>query len=166
MSRWGCIGLLGGSLLGLLLLLVLALVIRPTTPVVAVQPAAAPDLTLFLSERSASRVASQTLGQAVAVNFEPGGRVILTTSVNVAGLEPIADLGLSLERQGNIVVSQLHWLQVGFLRVPATWLPPQAVAWGTRPGEQITAKLPPQFTLVGLSTSADGVTLQLDLTEN
>ena len=165
MSRWGCTGLFVGSLLGVLILILLVVMIQPATPPVAVQPAAvAPDLSLFLSERSASRFASQALGKPATLNFEPQGQVILTTSVNIAGLEPVANLGLSLERQDNVVVSRLHWLQIGFLRLPARWLPQEIVELGTRPGEQIMSKLPPQFILVGFATTADGISLQLDLT--
>jgi hypothetical protein len=165
MSRWGCTGLFVGSLLGVLILILLVVMIQPATPSVAVQPAAvAPDLSLFLSERGVSRFAGQALGKPAAINFEPQGQMILTTSVDIAGLEPVANLGLSLERQGNVVVSRLHWLQVGFLRLPARWLPQEVIELGTGPGEQITSKLPPQFTLVGLTTTADGISLQLNLT--
>lgn len=165
MSRWGCIGLLVGSLLGVLLLILLAFILRPGTPLVTDQPAVvAPDLTLFLSEQSVSRFATQALGRPAAINFEPGGQMTLTTSIYVAGLEPVADVGLSLQRQGSTVVSQLHWLQVGFLRLPARWLPQEIVKLGTQTGERITSQLPPQFTLVGLTTTTDGINLQLDLT--
>ncbi|MBI1880581.1 MAG: hypothetical protein HYR94_20580 [Chloroflexi bacterium] len=165
MSRWGCLGLLVGSLLGVLLLILLVAMIRPVTPPVALQPVAVvPDLTLFLSERSASRFASQALGQPAGINFEPGGQMIVTTSVNIAGFEPVADLGLSLARQGDTVVSQLHWLQIGFLRLPARWLPQEVVELGRRPGEQFTSQLSPQFTLVGLTTTTDGINLQLNMT--
>jgi hypothetical protein len=89
--------------------------------------------------------------------------MILTTAVNIAGLEPVADVGLSLQRQGNNVTSQLHWLQVGFLSLPARWLPQEIIELGTQAGLQITAQLPPQFRLVGLTTTTDGINLQLDL---
>jgi hypothetical protein len=166
MSRWGCIGLLVGSLLGLLLLVLLTFMIRPAMPLVTDQPAVpAPDLTLFLSEQSVGRFAMQALGRPAAINFEPGGQMILTTAINIAGLEPVADVGLSLQRQGNNVTSQLHWLQVGFLSLPARWLPQEIIELGTQAGPQITAQLPPQFRLVGLTTTTDGINLQLDLVE-
>lgn len=165
MSRWGCIGLLAGTLVGVLLLILLVSAIRPETPSVTDQPTAtAPDLTLFLSEQSVSRFASQALGRPAAINFEPGGQMIVTASIKVAGLEPVADAGLSLQRQGSTVVSQLHWLQIGYLRLPVRWLPQEIVELGTQAGPRITAQLPPQFTLVGLSTTTDGINLQLDLT--
>ncbi len=165
MSRWGCMGLLAGSLLGVLLLIVLVLAIRPATPAVAVQSTAAPaDLSLFLSEQSVSRFVSQALGKPAVVNFEPGGQLILTTSVNAAGLEAVANLGLSLDRQGKAVVSQLHWVQFGFLRLPVRWLPSEIADLGTQPGQRITSQLPPQFSLVGLTTTADGINLQFNWT--
>jgi hypothetical protein len=163
-SRWGCIGLLVGSLLGVLLLLLLVFVTRPVTPVVTDQPAVVvPDLTLFLSEQSVGHLATKALGRPAAINFEPSGQMILTTSIKIAGLAPVADVGLSLQRQGNIVISQLHWLQVGFLRLPARWLPQVIVELGTQVGPQIAAQLPSQFRLVGLTTTTDGINLQLDL---
>jgi hypothetical protein len=165
MSRWGCTGLLVGSIIGILLLIGLMHAIQPTTPAVAVQPdTVAPDLTLFLSEQSVSRFASQALVTPAAVNFEPGGQVILSTSVNMAGLEPVIDLGLSLERRGNEVVSQLHWAQMGWLRLPAYWLPPEIVELGLQPGQQLSRQIPAQFNLINLTTTTDGVNLQFDWT--
>ncbi|NJN97741.1 MAG: hypothetical protein HC875_28510 [Anaerolineales bacterium] len=163
MRRWGCTGLLAGAIIGVLLLIGLIQSIQPDIPAVAVQPVvAAPDLTLFLSEESVSRSASQALTQPVAINFEPGGQVILTSPVSVAGLEPVVDLGLSLEQQGNQVVSRLHWAQLGWLRLPARWLPPELVELGAVPGQQFTRQLSPQFNLISLTTTADGITLQVD----
>jgi hypothetical protein len=166
MSRWGCGGLVLGSLLGLLFLSLLIMAVQPAIPPAAILPAAtAPDVTLFLSEQSVSRFASQALDQPAVVNFEPDGRVIFTTQVKMGRLEPVVDLGLSFERQGNTVASQIHWLQLGFLKIPARWLPPEIVALGTRPGQQLTQQLPPQFTLVGLTTTTDGISLQFDWRE-
>ncbi|MBE7470792.1 MAG: hypothetical protein DPW09_15375 [Anaerolineae bacterium] len=163
MSRWGCIGLLVGSIIGVLLLMGLIRSIQPAIPAVAVQPAvAAPDLTLFLSEESVSRSAAQALAQPAVINFEPGGQVILTTPISIAGWEPVIDLGLSLEQQGNQVVSRLHWAQLGWLRLPARWLPPELVELGTQPGQQLSRQIPPQFNLISLTTAADGITLQVD----
>lgn len=163
MRRWGCTGLLVGTIIGVLLLIGLIQSIQPDIPAVAVQPVvAAPDLTVFLSEESASRFAAKALAQPAAINFEPGGQVILTTPVSVAGLQPVVDLGLSLEQQGNQVISRLHWAQLGWLRLPARWLPPELVELGAVPGQQFTRQLPPQFNLISLSTTTDGITLQVD----
>ncbi len=163
MRRWGCTGLLVGTIIGVLLLIGLIQSIQPTIPAVAVQPViAAPDLTLFLSEESTSRFAAKALAQPAAINFEPGGQIILTTPVSVVGLSPVVDLGLSLEQQGNQVVSRLHWAQLGWLRFPARWLPPELVELGTVPGQQFTRQLPSQFNLISLTTTADGITLQVD----
>jgi hypothetical protein len=163
MSRWGCSGLLLGTLLGLLLLIGLVRAFRPEiSPASTVVPAPiAPDLALFLSEQSISQFAAQTLGKPTLVNFEPEGQVLLTTPVNIAGLEPVADMGLSLEVRDNRIVSQLHWLQVGLLRLPVEWLPQEIADLGAQPGEQITRQLPAQFTIIGLTTTAEGITLQL-----
>jgi hypothetical protein len=87
---------------------------------------------------------------------------MVTTRVKLAGLKPVVELGLTLERQGQVVISQLHWLQVGWLKIPATWLPPEIVALGVKPGEAITRQLPPQANLVGMTTNPDGITLQLN----
>ncbi len=162
MSRWGCIGFTLGSLAGLLLISLLIWLIRPEIPAAAVVPEPiTSDVTLFLSERSAGRFASQTLQEATTVNFEPGGRVIITTRVNLAGLAPLVDLGLSLQTQGTQVVSQLHWLQLGWVRIPARWLPPEFATLGAKPGQALTQHLPPQFSLVGLTTTSQGINLQL-----
>jgi hypothetical protein len=163
MSRGGCLGFAVGSLVGLLLLSLLMWLIRPTLPIMAISPETlAPDMTLFLSERSASRFATQTLQEPTSVNFEPGGQAIVTTRVNVGGLEPVVDMGLSLQRQGPEVVSQLHWLQLGWVRIPARWLPPEITALGAKPGQALTQHLPPQFALVGLTTTSEGINLQLN----
>ena len=163
MSRWGCSGLLLGTLLGLLLLIGLMRALRPDMPPAhPIAPALiTPDLALFLSEQSVSQFASQALGTAALINFEPDGQLLLTTSVNLAGLQPVAELGLSLELRDNRVVSQLHWLQMGWLRLPVEWLPQELAELGSQPGEQITNQLPAQFTLTGLTTTADGINLQL-----
>ncbi len=163
MSRGGCLGFMVGSLVGLLLLSLLTWLIRPILSSVAVPPEAlAPDVTLFLSERSASRFATQALQEPTVVNFEPGGQAIVTTRINIGGLEPVVDLGLSLQRQGTEVVSQLHWLQLGWVRIPVRWLPPEIAALGAKPGQALTQHMPPQFALVGLTTTSEGVNLQLN----
>lgn len=166
MSRWGCIGFILGSLAGLLLISLLLWLIRPEIPAAAVvaEPAA-PDVTLFLSERSAGRFASQTLKETTTVNFEPSGRVIVTTRANLGGLSPLVDLGLSLQMQGTQAVSQLHWLQLGWVRIPVRWLPPEFAALGAKPGQALMQHLPPQSSLVGLTTTSQGINLQLQWRE-
>jgi hypothetical protein len=82
--------------------------------------------------------------------------------VEVSGLKPVVQLGLTLQSQGMTVVSRLHWLKFGFLKIPAGWLPSRLVDMGHLLGETITRQLPPDFTLVGLTTSTDGLTFQLN----
>jgi hypothetical protein len=163
MRRGSCLALLVGIVVGSLLLGLLVWWIRPVTPLVPVQPEIAnPDITLFLSEQTASRFASQALREPTMIQFDSGGQIVVTTRVAVGGQKPLVDLGLTLERVGPAVSTQLHWLQIGWIRVPARWLPSDLVALGAVPGQAITRQLPPQATLVGLTTSSDGITLRLN----
>lgn len=165
MRRGSCLALLAGIVVGSLLLGLLVWWLRPVTPAVPPQPqVATSDITLFFSERTASRLASQALTEPTVIGFAPDGQLLVTTRVDVGGLKPLVDLGLTLERQGPAITTQLHWLQVGWLRVPAHWLPSNLVALGGVPGQAITRQLPPQATLVGLTTSSDGITLRLNWT--
>lgn len=165
MRRGSCLTLLAGIAVGSLLLGLLVWWIRPVTPAVPPQPqAAASDISLFFSERTASRLASQALAEPTVIGFESDGQLLVTTRVAIGGLKPLVDLGLTLERRGSAIVTQLHWLQIGWLRVPARWLPPDLAALGSVPGQAITRQLPPQATLVGLTTSNDGITLRLNWT--
>ena len=164
MRRIGFLGLLVGSLLGLLLALVfLFLLARQAASSVGVQ-AAAPtsDVALFLSARSLSRLASEEMARPLVLVFKPGGRVEITTRVEIGGLEPVVHLGLLLEMQGTQVVSRLQWLKFGFVALPAAWLPPEVVELGARPGQTISAQMPPDFTLAGLETTPDGIELRLN----
>jgi hypothetical protein len=163
-SHIGCFGFILGGLLGPLVAvsLLIWLAGQAVTPTLA-QPVAPPaDVTLFFSEQTASRLASAGAPEPVTVDFEPGGRVIVTGPVDLGGLKPVARMGLSLEQQEGRLVSQLHWLELGFLKIPADWLPSSLVELGSRPGEAISQELPPAFNLVGLTTTADGLTFYLD----
>jgi hypothetical protein len=51
---------------------------------------------------------------------------------------------------------------MGFLKIPAGWLPPKAIVAGTMPGEIINQQVPPGFELVGLTTTPGGVEFQLN----
>jgi hypothetical protein len=86
----------------------------------------------------------------------------VTTRVPVGSLEPAVRLGLVLDRQESQVVSQLLWAQLAFIKIPVAWLPQDVSALGRLPGETLTRQLPPQFTLVGLSTGENGLTVQLN----
>lgn len=165
-SHVGCFGFILGGLLGMLaatsLLIWLAgQAVSPTLD----QPVAPPaDVTLFFSEQTASRLASAGAPEPVTVDFEPGGRVVTTGPLDLGGLKPVARLGLTLELQGDRLVSRLSWLELGFLKLPARWLPPALAALGSGPGEAISREMPPGFSLVGLTTTADGLIFHLDAT--
>jgi hypothetical protein len=166
-SHVGCFGFILGGLLGLLgaASLLIWLAGQAVTPSLA-QPVAPPaDVTLFFSEQTAGRLASAGAPAPVTIDFEPGGRVLLTLPFDLGGLKPEARLGLTLEQQGNRLVSELHWLELGFLKIPAGWLPPSLGGLGSRPGEAISRELPPEFILVGLTTTADGLTFHLNATD-
>ena len=166
-SHVGCFGFILGGLLGLLAAtsLLIWLAGQAAFPPLA-QPVAPPaDVTLFFSEQTASRLASAGGPEPVTVDFEPGGRVVVAGPLDLGGLRPMARLGLTLEQQGGQLVSRLSWLELGFLKIPAGWLPPSLVELGSMPGEAISRELPPEFILVGLSTTADGLTFYLNSTD-
>jgi hypothetical protein len=162
MRSWGCFGLALGSLIGLLILVFILLLSRPVTPVPAPPPPIIPaDVTLFVSEQTVSRLASQTLQRPTVVDFESNGQMLVTTRTRLGGVEPVMQAGLLLELQGTEVVSELYWARLGFLTIPANWLPPEQVEAAALVGQTINNQIPPDFSLVGLATSADGVTFQL-----
>ena len=163
-GRMGCLGLILGSLLGLLAAVTFFLLTSAsaTSPILA-QPVTPPtDVSLFLSEQTLSRFASETLLEPVRLDFEPGGQLQVTAPVELGGLKPVVQVGLTLESQGPAVVSQLHWARVGFFRVPAKWLPPAVVELGPQLGQTITQQIPADFSLVSLTTSSDGLTFHLN----
>ena len=163
-SHFGCFGFILGSLLGLLMAasLLVLLAGQAASPALA-QPVLPPvDVTLFFSEQTVSRLVSDAALEPVVIDFEPDGRVVVTAPVDLGGPKPVARLGLTLEPQGNRLVSQLHWLELGFVKIPAGWLPQTLVELGSLPGEAISRELPPEFNLVGLTTTADGITFHLD----
>lgn len=163
-SQIGCFGLILGGLLGLLVAVIITLLIaaQAVSPLLA-EPVTAPaEVSLFLSEQAVSRLAAQALAQPALVDFEPGGQLTVTMPVEIGGLKPVVQLGLTLENQGAAVVSQLHWLKIGFLKIPAGWLPPELVELGDLLGQAINRQIPPNFILVSLTTSADGLTFHLN----
>jgi hypothetical protein len=166
-SPFGCFGLLLGSMLGALLVLFFFLLLaRQASTSPKTQPAAAAaDTTVFVSERTLNRLASESLRRPLVLDFKLGGYVEVTTQLTeVEGLEPVVHVGLVFERQEATIVSQLRWLRIGFIRIPAAWLPQNIVAAGAIPGEAITQQIPPEFILVGLATTPDGINLQLTWT--
>jgi len=164
MNRAGCFGLILGGLAGLLVAILVFVAARqaastgltpPATPVPA-------DVSLFLSERSVSRFASTTRQSPTLVEFTPGGQMEITTRIELGPLNPVVDLGLSLEMQGTKLVSRFDWVKVGFLKIPAGWLPQEVTQLGAAPGEAMAQQVPPQFKLVGLTTTTEGIEFQLN----
>jgi hypothetical protein len=162
MNRWGCFGLLLGALTGLLVALLIFLLIRPVAPPPVVQPPAiAPDVTVFISEQSLSRIASQTLNRPTLIDFDVNGQMEVTTRTQLGRLEPVVRVGLQIELQGTEVVSQLRWAQFSFMTIPARWLPQAAAETAALAGQAIKNQTPPDFALVGLETTPEGVNFQL-----
>lgn len=162
MNRPGCLWTAIGAVIGfLILLLALWLTQAATLPAVEPPAAVAPDIIVFLSEQSLSRMASDRLGRPIVLDFDGNGQMQVTTRAQIRGLEPVVRLMMSISLQGSEVVSQLHGVNIGFLIVPASWLPPEAQAATALIGETIKTQTPPDFTITGLTTTPDGVTIQL-----
>jgi hypothetical protein len=167
-KKEGCFGLILGGLLGLLAALLLAVAARylavpPPSPMIAAAPA---DVTLFLSERSLSRLAANALQQPALIESAPGGRLTVTTPFEVGSLKLTAHLGLTLTLDNNQVISRLDWVRVGFITLPAAWLPAEIIRLGATPGEIITQQIPQGFTLAGLTTNTDGINFQFNWKEH
>jgi hypothetical protein len=168
MKKGGCFGLILGTLVGLLAALLLAVTARylavpPPAPTMAAAPA---DVTLFLSERSLSRLAAATLKQPAWVEGAPNGRLEITTPLEVRGLKLTVRLGLTLTLRDGQAISRLDWVKLGFITLPAAWLPAEFTRMGATPGEIITQQIPQGFTLVGLTTAAAGINFQFNWKEN
>ncbi len=164
MNRGGCFGLVLGGLAGLLVAMLLLVATRQAaSPVVEPSlPSAPADVTLFLSGPSLSRFASASRKSPTLVEFAPGGQMEITTQIDMGGVRPVVSSGFSLEVQAAGVVSRLEWVKLGFIKFPAGWLPQEIVQLGATPGEVITRQLPPEFKLMGLTTTPDGIQFQLN----
>ena len=119
------------------------------------------DATIFISEYSLSRIASEAINQPAVVDFDPNGQMRLTTRVPVGRFEPTTQVAIQLEMEGPEVVSRLRWVKMSFLTVPATWLPNSALESVAIVGQTIEAQTPPDFTLVGLNTTPNGINFHL-----
>lgn len=162
MRYLGYFGLVLGSLIGLLVVIVVAILLRSVPPPVSVQPPPiSPDITIFLSEQSLSRIASDILERPTVIDFDLNGQMQVTTRAKVGWVEPIIHMGLLLEMQGTDVVSEFDWLRLGFLTIPARWLPQSFDESSAMVGQIIKNQTPPDFILTGLTTTADGITFQL-----
>ncbi|GAB4452368.1 MAG: hypothetical protein Kow0031_34800 [Anaerolineae bacterium] len=162
MNRWGCTGFSLGAVIGLLLLGIVVLITRPLPPPAPLTPPTVPpDATIFVSEQAVSRLASDTLGQPVAVDFEPGGQMQVSLRTVVGRFRPVVRPTILLEMQGADVGSSLLWVRLGFLPIPARWLPQDINQAVGIIGDTIRAQTPPEFVLLGLTTTRDGIEFQL-----
>lgn len=162
MRYLGYYGLILGSLIGLLVVIVVAILLRSVPPQTRVQPPTiSPDITIFLSEQSLSRIASETLERPMVVDFDLNGQMQVTTRAKVGWVEPVIHMGLLLEMQGTDLASELHWLRLGFLTIPARWLPQTLGENSAMVGQIIKNQTPPEFIVTGLTTTPDGITFQL-----
>jgi hypothetical protein len=106
-------------------------------------------------------LASQALNRTAQIDFDTNGQMEVTTRSPVGRIEPVVQVGLQLELQGTEVVSQLRWVQLGFLTIPARWLPQAAFETASLIGQTIKNQTPPDFALVGLETTQEGINFQL-----
>ncbi len=164
MKQEGCLGLMLGSVLGALFCMLATLfLLRPVPPPPSVVQSSAitPDITIFISEQSLSRLASKNLGRDTLIDFDPNGQMKIITQVEAGSLQPVIQLGLLLDMQGTEMVSQLRWVKIGFLAIPARWLPVEARDLTVIAGQAIQSQIPPDFALIGLKTTANGLNFQL-----
>lgn len=162
MRHLGSFGLILGGLTGLLVVMVLAILLRPIPPPEKIQPPTiSPDITIFLSEEGLSRRASKILDRPTVIDFDLNGQMQVTTPAKVGWFEPVIHFGLVLEMQGTDVVSELDWFRLAFLTIPARWLPQTLSEGSELVGQIIKNQTPPNFILIGLATTTDGITFQL-----
>lgn len=160
--RWGCAGLIIGAVLGLALM-TLFLLSRSPAPTGGIQSAQTipADVTVFVSGQTLSRMATAEIGRPTVIDFEPDGRLLVTTRAKIGGYEPVVQARIFVNLQGATVVSELQGIKLGFVTIPANWLPEETRERAAVLGDTIEAQIPPNFTLVGLNTSPGGVTFQL-----
>ena len=160
--RWGCIGLFLGGIIGVLLLSIVILITRPVPPpTVAVPPSVPPDATIFVSENMVSRLASETVAQPVLIDFEPNGQMHVSMRAQAGRFRPLIRATILLQMQGSDVTSELLWVKLGFLTLPARWLPQDISTAVGIIGQTIRAQTPPDFVLVGLDTTDNGAEFRL-----
>ena len=162
-QQWTLVGLLFGLSMGLLMAMLLALLLtRPALPPPGSPPNGFPaDATIFISEESLSRFASELIGRPVEIDFEPAGRVFVTAHTSMGSFEPVVQAELLLQMEGTSVASYLRAVKLGFLTIPARWLPDDIQQTAAIIGQSIKAQTPPDFTLVGINTTPDGLVFML-----
>lgn len=162
MNRWGCLGLLIGGLSGLGLVVILLWTIQPAPLSPSRPPAGLPaDVSVFLSEHSLSRIASQRAGRPVELDFAPGGQMQISTQVELNRFQPVLQADLLLEMQGTEIVSPLRAVRMNFLTIPADWLPSRVATTTAFIGQAMQQQTPPGFVVVGLETTANGISFDL-----
>ena len=165
MRQWGCLGLVWGIVLGLLLVVLLVFITRPPEmPASPPLPTIPSDTVIFISENTLSQQAAATLAQPAVVDTAENGVIQVTTPVQVGAWQPVVQVEILLSMEGPAVVSRLRWARLGFLTVPASWLPDRLQEEAAQLGPTIQAQTPPDFSLVGLTTSHDGLEFQLKWT--
>ena len=162
-QQWLLVGAVFGLSIGLLMAMALLLIFtRPAPPPPASPPNGFPaDATIFISEESLSRIATELIGQPVKVDFEPDGRLFVTTRTGIGPFEPVVNVELLIQMEGTNVASYLRAVKLGFLTIPARWLPDDIQQTTAIVGESIKAQTPPDFTLVGVNTTSDGLEFRL-----
>ncbi len=166
MNRGGCFGFFLGSVTGLLIIgLMLWLMAMPlAAPTVTETPAIPPDVTVFVSAQSLSRLASTAQKRPVVIEFDSAGQMQVSARTQLAGYTPVIHVGIGLQMQGANVVSELRWVKLGVLVIPASWLPADVRDIAATIGDTIKAQIPSGFTLVGLTTTPTGINFQLKWT--
>jgi hypothetical protein len=162
MSRWGCAGIMIGSGAGFLLLALLILLSHPTPSSTPPQTATiAPDVTLFTSARVLSRLAEDALQRPAFIEFTTSGDMRVTTTAPVGPFQPVVTAQIQLDMQGANVVSNLSWVKVGFLTIPGRWLPASVQEVVAQLGQSIQNRVPPDFVLIGLTPTSEGLEFKL-----
>jgi hypothetical protein len=161
-NRWGCAGLMVGGGIGFLLITIFILLSRPALSVIT-PPARTipPDATLFASSRVLSRLATDSLQQPALIEFTPTGDMRITTTTPVGPFDPVVTGQIQLQMQGANVVSYLQWVKVGFLYFPGQLLPASGQEAAALLGQTIQAQTPPDFVLVGIDTTPEGLEFKL-----
>ena len=85
----------------------------------------------------------------------------VTTRTEIRGLTPVVKLVMTIDMQGSEIVSQLRWVEMGFLTIPQAWLTPEMQNAAALIGQTINQQTPPDFMITNLSTTPEGVAIQL-----
>ena len=162
MRNWGLLGLTFGLLSGGLIAMLLMALAQPLPLSPAVSPPAIPpDVSVFVSEQTLSRLASEQMNRPVMIDFDEFGQMRVTIRTPMGRLNPVVEAEIILEMQGSDVVSELRWVRLGYLTIPARWFPPQLTELTALIGQTVETQTPPNFSLVGLTTTPTGLYVDL-----